>query len=109
MHHFVLAKLVTSSIRIKSLIIMLYRLSMRESELSLNESKVSDLGSLLSKAHEEKQAMLQQHQEQFSRDRQVRVQGLALMEATFIQSTRTQKILITIQTLSCWYSLESSH
>ena len=29
-------------------------------------------------------------------------------EATFIQSTRMQTFLITILTLSCWYSLESS-
>ena len=29
-------------------------------------------------------------------------------EATFVQRTMTQRFLITIQTLSCWYSLESS-
>ena len=29
-------------------------------------------------------------------------------EATFVQSTRTQIFLKTIQTLSCWYSLDSS-
>ena len=29
-------------------------------------------------------------------------------EATFVQSSRTQRFLKTIQTLSCWYSLESS-
>ena len=29
-------------------------------------------------------------------------------EATFVQSTRTQRFLKIIQTLSCWYSLESS-
>ena len=29
-------------------------------------------------------------------------------EATFIQSTRTQIFSKTIETLSCWYSLESS-
>ena len=29
-------------------------------------------------------------------------------EATFVQSTRTQRFLKTIQTLSCWYSLDSS-
>ena len=28
--------------------------------------------------------------------------------ATFVQSTRTQRLLKTIWTLSCWYSLESS-
>ena len=31
------------------------------------------------------------------------------MEATFIQSTRTQRFLKIIETLSCWYSLDSSH
>ena len=30
-------------------------------------------------------------------------------EVTFVQSTRIQSFLITILTLSCWYSLESSH
>ena len=30
-------------------------------------------------------------------------------EATFVLSTRTQNLLKTIETLSCWYSLESSH
>ena len=30
------------------------------------------------------------------------------VKATFIQSTRMQRILKTVQTLSCWYSLESS-
>ena len=30
-------------------------------------------------------------------------------EAIFIQSTRMQRFLKTILTLSCWYSLESSH
>ena len=30
-------------------------------------------------------------------------------KATFIQSTRMQRFLKTIETLSCWYSLESSH
>ena len=29
-------------------------------------------------------------------------------EATFVQSTRTQRILKTSLTLSCWYSLHSS-
>ena len=29
-------------------------------------------------------------------------------EATFVQSTRMQKSLKTIETLSCWYSLDSS-
>ena len=29
-------------------------------------------------------------------------------EATFIESTRRQRFLKTIQTLSCWYSLDSS-
>ena len=29
-------------------------------------------------------------------------------ETTFVQSTRTQRFLKSIQTLSCWYSLESS-
>ena len=28
---------------------------------------------------------------------------------TFVQSTRMQRFLETIQTLSCWYSLDSSH
>ena len=28
-------------------------------------------------------------------------------EATFVQSTRMQRLLITIQTLSCWYSLDT--
>ena len=30
-------------------------------------------------------------------------------ETTFVQSTRTQRFLKTIQTLPCWYSLDSSH
>ena len=30
-------------------------------------------------------------------------------EATFVQSTRMQRFLKTILTLSCWYSLDSSH
>ena len=30
-------------------------------------------------------------------------------EATFVPSTRTQRFLKIIETLSCWYSLESSH
>ena len=30
-------------------------------------------------------------------------------KATFVQSTQMQRFLKTIQTLSCWYSLESSH
>ena len=30
-------------------------------------------------------------------------------EATFVQATRMQKSLKSIQTLSCWYSFESSH
>ena len=29
-------------------------------------------------------------------------------EATFVQSTRMQKFMKTIKTLSCWYSLDSS-
>ena len=29
-------------------------------------------------------------------------------EATFVSSTRMQRFLNTIQTLSCWYSLDSS-
>ena len=34
---------------------------------------------------------------------------LPMSESTFAQSTRTPKSLKTIQTLSCWYSLDSSH
>ena len=30
-------------------------------------------------------------------------------ESTFVQSTRMQRLLKTILTLSCWYSLDSSH
>ena len=77
---------------------MLYRLSMRESELSLNESKVADLGSLLSKAHEEKQAMLQLHQEQFSRDRQVGLGTLIIV--TF--SARSSKCRDKAFIKTCW-------
>ena len=76
LHNFVLAKLATSSIRVKS----------SKSETQVSE-RLSGSG----------------HKSKFRRDI-----DHSNAEATFIQSTRTQRFLKTIKVMSCWYSLDSS-
>ena len=66
--------------------------------------------------------MLEEEQLRLEEERKQRKEGIVLIynhnhmhatnpsnaEATFVQITRMQRVLKTIETLPCWYSLDSS-
>ena len=60
------------NIRIETLLVLILslRLAMAESELALSESKINEIGALLSRAKEETTSMNKQHQSELKRERE---------------------------------------
>ena len=81
LHHFVMAKLATSTIRVKTNPLPTKRTPCIERSLQLRPFRL------------------------YLECRWVNPPNV---KGTFVQSTKMQRFLKTIQTLSCWYSLESS-
>ena len=107
LHHFVLAKLATSNTRVKQLFasrnywFLSLQYSLDSSCWVLSDELPCARVSVIS------QSLLHHLVIAKLATSNIRVYP-SNAEATFVQSTRTQSVLKTIETLSCWYSLDSS-